>query len=40
MDALLSCFAENGTPLVILGDFNIQPEKLQSPESLTFSPHD
>ena len=26
MDALLSCFPENGTPLVIFGDFNILPE--------------
>jgi len=36
MDALLSCFPENGTPLVVLGDFNIQPEKLQSPEFINF----
>jgi len=46
MDALLSRFPENGTALVVLGDFNIQPEKLQSPEfrnlfatfSLTLTP--
>ena len=34
MDALLSCFPENGTPLVILGD--IKPEKLHSPELTNF----
>ena len=28
MDALLSCFPQNGTPLVILGDFKILPDKL------------
>ena len=28
MDALLSCFPEDGTSPVVLGDFNIQPEKL------------
>jgi len=32
MDALFSCFPEDGTPFVVLGDFNIQPEKLPSPE--------
>ncbi|KAK0142387.1 hypothetical protein N1851_019831 [Merluccius polli] len=36
MDALLSCFPEDGTPLVVLGDFNIQPEKLHSPELTDF----
>ena len=36
MDALLSCFPEDGTPLVVLGDFNIQPEKLQSSDFTTF----
>ena len=36
MDALLSCFPENGTPLVILWDFNILLEKLQSPELTNF----
>jgi exonuclease III len=36
MDALLSCFSENGTPLIILGDFNILPEKLHSPELTNF----
>ena len=38
MDALLSCFPEDGTPLIVLGDFNIQPEKLHS-SKLTFSSH-
>ena len=36
MDALLSCFPEDGTPIVILGDFNILPEKLHSPELTNF----
>ena len=27
MDVLLTLFPEDGTPLVLLGDFNIQPEK-------------
>jgi len=36
MDALLSCFLEDGTSLVVLGDFNIHPEKLQSPEFINF----
>lgn len=30
MDTLLSCYPDDGTPLVVLGDFNIHPEKLHS----------
>ncbi|KAK0147914.1 hypothetical protein N1851_012375 [Merluccius polli] len=36
MDALLSCFPEDGTPLVVLGDINIQPEKLHSSDLTNF----
>jgi len=36
MDALLSCFSEDGIPLVILGDFNILPEKLQLQLQMNF----
>ena len=37
MDALLSCFPEtSGTPLVILGDFNMLPEKFHT-EIIIFS---
>ena len=36
MDALLSCFSENGTPLVVMGDFIILPETLHSPELTNF----
>jgi len=40
MDALLRCFLEDGISLVILGDFNIQPEKLHSSEFIyIFLPH-
>ena len=36
MDAILTCFPENGTPLIILGDFNVLLKKLHSPELTTF----
>ena len=36
MDALLSCSPEDGTPLVVLGDFNILPEKLHLPAVTEF----
>ena len=37
MDTLLRCSPDDGTPLVVLGDFNIHPEKLHSSE-FTSSP--
>ena len=36
MVTLLSCSPDDGTPLVVLGDFNILPEKLHSPEFIDF----
>ena len=36
MDALLSCCPDDGTSLVVLGDFNTPPEKLHSPELIDF----
>ena len=36
MDALLSCSPDDGTPLVVLGDFNIPSKKLRPPEFIDF----
>ena len=36
MDALIGCSPDEGTPLIVLGDFNNPPEKLLSPEFIDF----
>ena len=36
MVALLSCPPDNGTPLVVLSDFKVHPEKLHSSEFINF----